>query len=119
MAVKRREVESIVVLDLKGKFYGGQETDELEEVIRKAMATGNTRFVLNMSGCARITSPVLSILTEGKKTCEVRGGDIKLCGVGGQPLTLLEMTALLLRFDHYPSELGAVAAFSRKPEAVV
>jgi len=30
VAVKRREVRSIVVLSVKGRFFGDSETDELE-----------------------------------------------------------------------------------------
>ena len=31
MAVKRREVRTIVILSPKGRFYGDNETDELEK----------------------------------------------------------------------------------------
>ena len=39
MAVKRREVRSIVILSPKGRFYGDSETDELEKAVMTEAAS--------------------------------------------------------------------------------
>ena len=56
MAIKRREVRSIVILSLKGRFYGDAETDELEKAILADAAAGNKMLVLNMAECEALSS---------------------------------------------------------------
>ena len=114
MAVKRKEIESIPVLKVKGAFYGGNETNELDAAIQHEMTKGNYRIVLDLTDCSRVTSPMIGVLIKAHLACEARGGGLKLCGVGGQPLTILEMTNLLFKFDHHKDAVRAVAEFLGK-----
>ncbi len=65
MAVKRKEVRSIVVLTLKGRFYGDRETDELEKAVMDEAAAGNTRLVIDMNECEALNSVALGALMRG------------------------------------------------------
>ena len=49
MAVRRKEVRSIVILYPRGNYFGDQETDDLQKAIMDEAAGGNTRMILNMS----------------------------------------------------------------------
>ena len=112
MSVTRRQVRSISILALKGRFYGDRETDELEKAIMDEAATGNTRLVLNMSECEALNSVGIGTIMRGYVNYKSRGGEIKLCGLGKRLKDLFVMTKLIMVFDHQDTEELALAAFA-------
>ena len=112
MAIKRREVRSIVILSLKGRFYGDAETDELEKAILADAAAGNKMLVLNMGECEALSSVPIGVLMRGYANYKARGGEIKLCALGKRIKDLFTMTKLIMVFDHHDTEEQALAAFS-------
>lgn len=112
MAVRRKEVRTIVVLYPKGSFFGDQETDELQKAILDEAAAGNRRLVLNMSECQALNSIAIGVLMRGYSSYKSRGGEIKLCGLGKRIKDLFVMTKLIMVFDHHETEEGAIAAFA-------
>ncbi len=112
MAVTRKQLLSISVISLKGRFYGDRETDELEKAIMDEAATGNTRLVLNLGECEALNSVGIGTLMRGYANYKGRGGEIKLCGLGKRLKDLFVMTKLIMLFDHHDSEEQALAAFA-------
>ena len=112
MAVKKREVQSIVVLTLQGRFFGDQETDDLEKAIMGVGTTGNTRLVPNLSECEALNSVAIGVLMRGFANYKARGGEIKLCSLGKRLKDLFTMTKLIMVFDHHETEEEALAAFA-------
>jgi len=111
VAVKRREVRSIVILSPKGRFYGDQETDELEKAVMTEAAAGNKMLVLNMGECDALNSVAIGVLMRGYANYKGRGGEIKLCALGKRIKDLFVMTKLIMVFDHHDTEEEAIAAF--------
>jgi anti-sigma B factor antagonist len=112
MAVTRKQVRSITVLTLKGRFYGDRETDELEKAIMDEAATGNTRLILNMAECEALNSVGIGALMRGYANYRGRSGEIKLCGLGKRLKDLFTMTKLIMVFDHHDTEEQALAAYA-------
>lgn len=112
MAVKRREARSIVILAVKGRYYGDRETDELEEAIMAEAAAGNQRLVLEMGECEALNSVALGVLMRGFANYKSRGGEIKLSSLGKRLKDLFIMTKLIMVFDHHDTEEQAIAAFA-------
>jgi len=112
VSVHRRQVRSIVVVSVKGSFFGDSETDELQKVILDEAAGGNTRLVLDMSECQALNSTALGVLIRGYANYRGRGGEIKLCGLGKRIKDLFIMTKLIMVFDHHETENEAIAAFA-------
>lgn len=112
MAVKRKEVRSIVVLNLKGRFYGDRETDELEKAVMDEAASGNQRLVIDMSECEALNSVALGALMRGFANYKSRGGEIKLSSLGKRLKDLFIMTKLIMVFDHHDTEELAIASFA-------
>lgn len=112
MAVRRRQIESIVVLYPKGNFFGDTETDDLQKAILDEAAGGNARLVLNLSECQALNSTALGVLMRGYANYKGRGGEIKLCGLGKRLKDLFTMTKLIMVFDHHETEDEALAAFA-------
>lgn len=111
MAVKKREVRSIVILSPKGRFFGDSETDELEQAIMGESAAGNKMLVLNLSECEALNSVAIGVLMRGYASYKSRGGEIKLCMLGKRLKDLFTMTKLIMVFDHHDTEEEAIAAF--------
>jgi len=116
MAVKRKEVRSIVVLGLKGRFYGDRETDELEKAVMDEAAAGNQRLVIDMSECEALNSVALGALMRGFANYKSRGGEIKLSSLGKRLKDLFIMTKLIMVFDHHDTEELAIASFAMAAE---
>lgn len=112
MAVRRRQIESIVVLYPRGSFFGDTETDELQKAILDEAATGNRHLVLNMTECQALNSTALGVLMRGYANYRGRGGEVKLCGLGKRLKDLFVMTKLIMVFDHHETEDEALAAFA-------
>lgn len=112
MAVRRKQVRSIVVLYLKGSYFGDTETDELQKAIMDEAAAGNTRLVLNMSECQALNSIGIGVMMRGFANYKGRGGEIKLCGLGKRVKDVFVMTKLIMVFDHHDTEEKAIAAFA-------
>ena len=112
MAIRRKQVESVVVLYPRGNFFGDKETDELQKAIMDEAATGNTHLVLNLSECQALNSIAIGVLMRGYTNYKSRGGDVRLCGLGKRLNDLFTMTKLIYVFGHHESEEEAIAAFA-------
>jgi anti-sigma B factor antagonist len=111
MAVKRREVRSIVIVSLQGRFYGDHETDDLEQALMTEAGTGNKMLVLNLAECEALNSVAIGVLMRAYANYKGRGGEIKLCTLGKRLKDLFTMTKLIMVFDHHETEEQAIAAF--------
>jgi anti-sigma B factor antagonist len=112
MAVRRKQLQTIVVLYPKGSFFGDRETDELQKAMMDEAAAGNMRLVMNLAECQALNSTALGVLMRGYANYKGRGGEIKLCGLGKRIKDLFTMTKLIMVFDHHETEDEAVAAFA-------
>ena len=112
MSIKRREVRSIVIISLKGRFYGDSETDELEQAVMAEANAGNKMLILNMAECEALSSVPIGVLMRAYANYKARGAEIKLCALGKRLKDLFTMTKLIMVFDHHDTEEQAIAAFA-------
>mgnify|MGYP001590762726 FL=1 len=117
MAIRRKQVRSVVVLYPKGSFFGDQETDEFQKALADEAASGNTRLILNMTDCQALNSIAIGVLMRSYANYKGRGGQIKLCGLGKRLHDLFTMTKLIMVFDHHETEEQARAAFAEDESA--
>lgn len=103
----------IVVLQLKGNFVGGDETDELQNYIKKLADSGNKKLVIDLGEVSYLNSSALGVLISAHTNYTKREGKIKLCQLNKNLENLFVITKLSLIFDTYPSEMEAVAGFSQ------
>ena len=117
MAVRRKQVGSIVVLSPKGSFFGDQETDEFNKALIDEGSSGNTRLILNLKDCEALNSIAIGVLMRAYSNYKGRGGEIKLCGLGKRVRDLFTMTRLIMVFDHHETEEQALAVFVEEKTA--
>lgn len=103
---------NIIVLKLKGNFVGGDETDELQNSIKKLSENGNLKLVIDLGEVSYLNSSALGVLISAHANYTKREGRVKLCQLNKNIENLFVITKLSLIFDTYPSEMEAVAAFS-------
>lgn len=107
MEIKSRTPESIVVLELKGRFDAFAVPD-VKQWFDSQPKTN--KIVVNMEGVHFIDSSGLSSLVKGLKQSRLNGGDLVLCGMQQAVKIIFELTRLDKAFDIYEDEKAAVAA---------
>ena len=106
-----RKVGGIVIVDMSGDLTIGEPTLLLRETIRRFIADGNLKFILNLANLKYIDSAGLGELITAYTTLRNRQGDVKLLKVTGKMEGLLQTTKLVTVFDTYNDEQKALASF--------
>lgn len=87
-----------VVLHLKGKFIGGDETDELKQILAEMSEKDEKKLIVNMADVTYLNSASLGILIAAHTNFAKRGGEIILCNIGKSIENIFVITKLTLVF---------------------
>ena len=112
--MKQREVGSIAIVMPQGYLTGGQETEEVDQAIKKLAEKGNTHLIVNLADAQHLNSTALGVLISAHTNYVRRGGQMKLCSVDKRIENIFVITKLSLVFDVYASEEQAIASFADK-----
>lgn len=104
---------NIAVLELKGNYIGGDETDEFRDEIKVLSDEGNLKLVIDLGEVSYLNSSALGVLIAAHTNYRKRDGQIKLCQLNKNLENIFVITKLSLVFDSYPSQMEAVASFSK------
>ncbi len=107
--IRMKQMDGVVVLNPKGNLTGGEETDELQEVLKTLAEQQVGCVVINLRETEFITSMALGVLIAAHATFTKRGLRINLCYLDRRVWNLLVITRLSLTFDVYESEEKAIA----------
>lgn len=110
--IQARESGDVAIIQLAGKVTLGEATGKLRESIRNLVAKGYSKVVLNLTETEYLDSAGLGELVGAYTTVVGAGGGMKLVGVGGRALDLLQVTRLATLFEFFDQEAAAVASFS-------
>jgi len=111
LKVTKRTVDGILVFQCGGRIVFGEESSLLRDEVKKAIADGNKRIVLNLSEVSYIDSGGLGTLVALHTTAHNAGGSIKLANLTNRVGDLLQVTKLLTIFEVHNSEYDALEAF--------
>ncbi len=103
--------KGIVVIEPKGNFVGGDETDELRDTIKKYSDEGNKKLVIDLGNVLYLNSTALGVLISAHSNYSKREGKIKLCQLNKNLENLFVITKLALIFDSYSTQEEAVNSF--------
>lgn len=109
MKIKKREADSVTILDLSGELYGGKDNLELLNVVTELAKDKKLDLIINLSKVKWISSTGLGILVSARSRFAKEGGVVKLCNPNDRVLGILQVTRLNLIFDVYTSEKEAIA----------
>jgi anti-sigma B factor antagonist len=112
MTFKTREVGGVTIVDLSGKITLGEGGITLREEVRKLLAEGKKKIVLNLAEVNYIDSSGLGELVSAYTAVKNAGGELKLLNLTSKVRDLLVITKLVTVFDVKEDEASAVSSFA-------
>jgi anti-sigma B factor antagonist len=111
LKLAKRTVDGIVAFECTGRIVFGDESSLLRDEVKKLIADGHKRIVLNLGEINYIDSGGLGTLVALHTTAHNAGGTIKLANLTRRVGDLLQVTKLLTVFEVHNSEYDALEAF--------
>jgi anti-sigma B factor antagonist len=111
LKITKRTVDGILAFECNGRIVFGEESGLLRDEVKKALAEGQKRIVLNLGEVNYIDSGGLGTLVALHTTAHNAGGTIKLANLTKRVGDLLQVTKLLTVFEVHESEYAALEAF--------
>jgi anti-sigma B factor antagonist len=112
MTLKTREVGGATIVDLSGKITLGEGGVTLRDEVRKLLAEGKKKIVLNLAEVNYIDSSGLGELVSAYTAVKNAGGELKLLNLTSKVRDLLVITKLVTVFDVKDDEATAVSSFA-------
>ncbi len=112
MKLATREVSGVTIVDLSGKITLGEGGMALREEVRKLLADGSKKIVLNLGEVNYIDSSGLGELVSAYTAVKNAGGELKLLNLTSKVRDLLVITKLVTVFDVKDDEASAVSSFA-------
>lgn len=99
--IVEKQVNGVLLLDLRGRITLGAETEALRNKIKQAVEAGHARILLDLGEITYIDSVGLSTLISSYTSARKAGGDVKLLHLPRGVHQLLQITRLSTVFDIY------------------
>ncbi len=112
MKLTTREVSGVTIVDLSGKITLGEGGMTLRDEVRKLLAAGQKKIVLNLGEVTYIDSSGLGELVSAYTAVKNAGGELKLLNLTSKVRDLLVITKLVTVFDVKDNEAAAVSSFA-------
>ena len=112
MKLTTRDVSGVTIVDLSGKITLGEGGMTLREEVRKLLAEGKKKIVLNLAEVNYIDSSGLGELVSAYTAVKNAGGELKLLNLTSKVRDLLVITKLVTVFDVKDDEASAVSSFA-------
>jgi anti-sigma B factor antagonist len=111
MTITTREVSHVTIVDINGRITLGDETGQLRDTVRKLIAAGKKKIVLNLAHVDYIDSSGVGELVSSFTTVRNSGGELKLLSLTKKVHDILNVTKLYTVFDIKNDEFTAVKSF--------
>jgi len=111
MTITTREVSHVTIVDINGRITLGDETGLLRDTVRKLIAEGKKKIVLNLAKVDYIDSSGVGELVSSFTAVRNAEGDLKLLSLTKKVHDILNVTKLYTVFDIKEDEFSAVKSF--------
>ena len=111
MNISTRTVDSVVVLDLKGRLTVEEDTQPLRDLLSGLTEIEASNVILNLREVHQLDCCGIGQLAFCFRKVRDRGGKLKLVNLRKRLLRLLEMTQLLTVIEAFDDEKAALASF--------
>lgn len=109
--INNRQNGDVVLVDVGGKITLGDGSVAIREAVKKLVADGNKKIVLNLGDVTYIDSSGIGELVSAFTTVSNNGGNLKLLNLTKRVQDLLQITKLYTVFEVFNDEASAVASF--------
>jgi anti-sigma B factor antagonist len=113
MHVATRQLESVTVLDVKGRITLGEGSVVLREMIRDLVEKGRKRILLNLHEVDYVDSSGLGELVRIHATLRKADGQMKLLNLSKRVEDLFKITSMDAVFDIQKDEAIAIRSFDQ------
>ncbi len=110
ISVRRRS--QVQVVQLRGPLRMGPAVDGLRQTMEEALASGDTRMVLNLAEVSMIDSSGIGLLVKFLATAKQRGGNIKLVQPNKFAVQTLKLVGVINLFEIFENDDAAVESFA-------
>ena len=111
VTIKTKEADGIAIMELSGRLTLGEATGTVREAVRKLIAKGHQKVIVNLKEVSYIDSAGLGEIVGAYTSVKSHRGDMKLVGASGRALDLLQVTRLLTLFEVFDDEAAALRSF--------
>lgn len=98
-SVKVEDFGTYVVVDMRGQFIGGDETDTLRDRLKDLSEDPSKTVILNMEKVTYLNSTALGALISAHHKFTAGGGKLVLCSLGDNIENIFVITKLTLVFE--------------------
>jgi anti-sigma B factor antagonist len=110
MEIGISETAGATVVELSGELDGGA-ADELRQALSALLDRGRARLVVDLAGVPYVESRGLSALVTAMKRARALGGDLRLCALRAEVLSIFGITHLNRVVPVFPTRQEALASW--------
>jgi anti-sigma B factor antagonist len=114
MRLKTKELNDVVVIEVKGNMMGGPDSQKFRDFLHKLVDEGKNKVIVDLKNVKFINSAGLGTLISGLTTMRNAGGDLKIANPTEKIESLLMITRLIKVFESYSSVDEAVESFNKR-----
>jgi len=112
LQISTRDSGDVTILDLRGRStIDGGESELLSNQLRKLIANGVRKLLLNLAYLTQVDSSGVSIIVGTYVSLKRQGGDLGLLRPSGRVLEVLKVLHLIGAIPSFDDEAEALASF--------
>ena len=111
LQISIRESADVTILDLQGKATIGVDSDLLSVQLKKLLAKGVRKLLLNLEDVTQLDSSGISAVVGAYVSLSRQGGSLKLLCPGGRVHDVLRVIRLADFIPTFENETQALASF--------
>ena len=115
LQISIRESADVTILDLRGRStIDGGESELLNKHLRKLVANGVRKVLLNLAGLRQVDSSGVGTIVATYVSLKRKGGELKLLCPRGRVLEVLTLFHLLDSIPSFEDEAEALNSFRQR-----
>ena len=95
LAIDIKQENNVMIVELIGQIDGGPKSQEIQDVIKKAITEGNTNFIFDITGVKWLNSMGAGVLIACYASVRRNDGYINLVGVKDRVKVVLQTCGLI------------------------
>jgi anti-sigma B factor antagonist len=113
MMFERRDVDDVVILDIKGQLTDGSEADDYYVFFKQLSLEGKRKVLINLADVDFLNSSGIGIIVQGYTMLAREGGRLALADTGPRIDAILRVTQLGRTLEIYDTEQEAVESLTK------
>ena len=111
LQISIRTSGDVAILDLRGRSTIDGESELLDNRLRKLIANGVRRVLLNLTDLTQVDSSGVGVIIDTYVSLKDQGGDLKLLCPRGRVREVLRVLRLLEIIPYFENETKALVSF--------